>query len=396
MTQRNLSKGPKDNNHKQIDSKVAPPVKYITINNLEVVNQSGYDSFMQMASSPWVTSKRYYLMNFGNITLDLLIREKELAKLIYHLPIEEQRFILACRYIVHHAYLKITDYKNIALGRKTKHTQPYLNRPIDDTIIIENRKADIIALFGKMYSLDEVHRIVTQDWKIDITFFALENFRAENLDKIIELQKEYSNNYNDVRLGYKKSRLEEYMWLYNETKQQYENTNSKDDRRFLKELLESIKREVDGDVIRIEGDLQVNIEHTLNVHVQREIYNKLPINEIIITRVALRTGINPLLLLYRLQNSYYAKFSGFKPKDVSEDGYILPEYPSSHHYDLDKLTTLNNMQIASESNKKSEFDSFIEVSSAAKENAKSLKQIIAERIKSRQSDLDKGITQVNK
>ena len=74
------------------------------------------------------------------------------------------------------------------------------------------------------------------------------------------------------------------MWLYNDTKQAYENTKNKEDRKFLKELLEAIKREVEGDLIRIEGDLQVNIEATLNLHIYQEIYKKLPINEIIMTR----------------------------------------------------------------------------------------------------------------
>ena len=184
------------------------------------------------------------------------------------------------------------------------------------------------------------------------------------------------------------------MWLYNETKQQYENTQSKDDRRFLKELLESIKREVEGDVIRIEGDLQVNIEHTLNVHVQQEIYKKLPINEIIMTRIAMRTGVNPLLLLYRLQSSYYSKFTGFSTVQNTDDS-VLPEYPSSHVYDLDKLQSLHQGRLINEGAKLDNFQNFMEVSATKKDTALSLKQIIAEKIRQRQIDLEKGINTVD-
>lgn len=378
----------------RIDSKTPAPIKFLTIDNLEVKNQSAYETFTQLSTSPWISERRYYRTQHDRmLVIDLLVRKAEFQRAITHLPEQEKRFIHTLKFIVERAYLAITKAKNAAIGQES-WVSTFQKTQIDDMIIIENRKADMMALFGRMYSAEEVHKVVSQDWGVDVTIHSIENFRTRNLDKIVELQKEYSNNYNDVRLGYKKSRLEEYMWLYNETKQQYENTQSKDDRRFLKELLESIKREVEGDVIRIEGDLQVNIEHTLNVHVQQEIYKKLPINEIIMTRIAMRTGVNPLLLLYRLQSSYYSKFTGFSTVQNTDDS-VLPEYPSSHVYDLDKLQSLHQGRLINEGAKLDNFQSFMEISTTKKDTALSLKQIIAEKIRQRQIDLEKGINTVD-
>lgn len=385
-------KGEKDK-EVRVDSKAPAPIKFLTIDNLEVKNQSAYNDFVVLSESPWITERRYYRPQHDKmLIIDMLVRKVEFTKAISHLPEEEKRFAWVIKFIVERAYLALTKAKNAAIGQQ-HWVSSFQKTQIDDMVIIENRKADIMALFGKMYSAEEVHKVVTQDWGVDVTIHAIENFRTRNLDKIVELQKDYSNNFNDVRLGYKKSRLEEYMWLYNETKQQYENTQSKEDRRFLKELLESIKREVEGDIIRIEGDLQVNIEHTLNIHVQQEIYKKLPINEIIMTRIAMRTGTNPLLLLYRLQNSYYSKFTGFIPKKPGADDYHLPEYPSAHVYDLDKLNAMHSSRLIDEGAKRDGFERFMEVSSEKKDTAKTLKQIIAEKVKQRQIDLEKGISQ---
>jgi hypothetical protein len=378
----------------QLDSNAPNAAQFITIDNIEVVNQGAYESFMSLSSNPWITERRYYkCQNDPLLSIDLLARKTELRKFISHLPEEEQNFIWAIKHIVERAYLKLTKYKQIALGQEAWVTS-FQKSHIDDLLILENRKADMLALFGRMYSAEEVHRIITQEWNVFVSIHAIENFRTKNLDKIIELQKDYTNNFSDVRLGYKKSRLEEYMWLYNETKQQYENTRSKDDRKFLKELLESIKREVEGDLIRIEGDLQVNIEHTLNVHVQREIYAKLPINEMILTRIAMKTGVNPLLLLYRLQNSYYSRFTGFLPR-AENDTLTLPEYPSSQVYDLDKLQQQNASVSAQDGMRRDSFNNFMKISEERKESSKNLKQILAEKLKQRQQDLDRGIANIN-
>jgi hypothetical protein len=378
-----------------IESNTPKPALFLMLDNLKVANQIAYNEFMAMSSSVWLSEKRYYRSTYDKLLqIDLLLRKTDFERSIIHLPESEKVYITALKFIVEKAYLAITKLKNQATGQDTCKIVFNNYTAIDDKLIIDNRKADIIALFGKMYKIDEVHKIITKDWKIDVSISALEYFRDRNLDKIIELQKDYSNNYNDVRLGYKKSRLEEYLWLYNDTKQTYENTRNKEDRKFLKELLEAIKREVEGDLIRIEGDLQVNIEATLNLHIYQEIYKNLPINEIIMTRIALKSGQNPLMLLYRLQNSYYAKYSGFAPKNDADDESALPEYPSAFIYDLDKLGIMNANRVIADGQKKEEFAKFIEVTKENKTASLSIKEILLKKIKQRKDDLEKGIIKI--
>lgn len=378
---------------KFVESNAATPLDFITIDNLQVKNETAYKQFLALKDNPWITNKRFYRSQHDRLlNIDLLVKRGQFVKAISHLPDTEKRFVTALKFICERAYYALTRTKSMALGQRGYQIS-FAKQEIDDMLVLENRKADMLALFGKMWSAEEVHKECIKEWGIEVSITAIENFRTRNLDKILELQKEYTNNYKDVRLGYKKSRLEEYMWLYQETKQSFENTKNKDDRKFLKELLESIKREVEGDLIRIEGDMQVNIEHTLNVHVQKEIFAKLPINEMIMTRVALKSGVNPLLLLYRLQNSYYSKFTGFS-KDGAEDTVALPEYPSSQVYDLDKLNALHDRRTSQEGQKNDTFEKFMEISSQRRDSAKTIKQIIADKLKKKKEDLESGISKV--
>ena len=63
--------------------------------------------------------------------------------------------------------------------------------------------------------------------------------------------------------------------------------------------------------------------------------DKLSILEIIIARVALKKGLDPLYFLNRLQNSIYSKFTGiFQPENDLND---TPVYPSQMVFDFDKI-----------------------------------------------------------
>lgn len=373
----------------EIISKIGSAEEYKQINELEVLDSNALNEFKYLSSLPWIDKERHYQSYTNkNIRIDLMAKENIIYKAIQSLPKDEQNEILTRRFICERFYIKLTKSKIKAL---TGNGRPQLkNQFVDSAIILDNRKADILALFGRMFSIEEVYKTITKDYGLDVDMYALDTFRASNIQKIIELQKAYTQNYNDIRLGYKKSRLEELTWLYQDTKQQFESKRHKDDRKFLKELLESIKKEVEGDVIRIEGDLQINIEHTLNLHVQQEIMKKMPINEAIITRVALRTGVNPLMLLYRLQNSYYSKFSGFNVAE-NEEQLSLPEYPSSFTYDLDKIAQNYEEIKLRDKNKNDMFEEAIIINDTQIETVSPLKKILLDKIAQKKKDLEDGI-----
>lgn len=392
-----IQKQSKKTKETRVESNIETPLNLGTIDDLQIVDNKAYQQFKALSQSKWITDKRYYRSQHDrHLTIDLCCKRVKLELAIKPLPEQEQRYIRSLYIIITDAYYQLTMLKKKALGDMGLHKGfEGSSIAIDDLLLIEHRKADMMAMFARMYSCDEVHKICVQDWGIDITISAIELFRGRNLDKIIELQKEYQMSYSDIRLGYKKSRLEEYMWLYNNFKQKYEEFQRKEDADMMLKCLEAVKREVEGDLIRIEGDLQVNIEHTLNIHVQREVYKKLPINEMIITRVAAKVGVNPLLMLYRLQQSYYSSFSGFG-KTLNSEDEMLPIYPSAQVYDLDKLNSLNANRLINEKDKTDTFENFMKIGDAEKVKAKTLSEIIKEKIKKRQEDLDKGIIDVDR
>ena len=59
----------------------------------------------------------------------------------------------------------------------------------------------------------------------------------------------------------------------------------------------------------------------------------------IIGRLCARLKVNPKYILYRLHTSYYSKFTGFLPNDISDDNEI--QYPSQIVYDFDRIAALN-------------------------------------------------------
>ena len=54
--------------------------------------------------------------------------------------------------------------------------------------------------------------------------------------------------------------------------------------------------------------LDVNIEVTIQNHIQKEILRTINLKEIILGRVAARMNYDPKKLVAGLHNSYYAKF----------------------------------------------------------------------------------------
>jgi hypothetical protein len=182
--------------------------------------------------------------------------------------------------------------------------------------------------------------------------------------------------------------------LYYDTKEQYTKSNNRDDKKFLKEILEAVKKEVEGDLIRIQGDIHMNIEATLNQHISNEVLKKLPINELIITRVCAKMGKNPLVLLYRLQNSYYSAFTGFKPNPEVNIFESTPEYPSAFVYDLDKLQEINKSKEIDDMQVKMAADSKMTFSPIKKDKALSLKEIIKNKLKEQKENIHLSKTEI--
>jgi len=100
-------------------------------------------------------------------------------------------------------------------------------------------------------------------------------------------------------------------------------------------LLESIKKEVEGDIV-INGKIEVNVEQTINMQIQQQIFKDLNITSLVLARVAAKHNVDPVKLMTKLALSQYAKFAGFEEPDVSREDDTIT-YPSQISYDLDAI-----------------------------------------------------------
>jgi hypothetical protein len=230
---------------------------------------------------------------------------------------------------------KLIDLKMKAFG--TRRTSP-AEKPIprEDSSILSSKKTEILELFGKFYNIEDVHRILTEQYDFIVPISTLTYFRQKHINQITELQEKYKRDYTVIRLTHKKSRLEELNYLYQDRKSMYLASKNREDYKLLLMTLKDIKTEVEGDILTINGNIDINIEQTINFQVQQELIKGLAIKDIIISRVSARLGINPNFLLQRLHSSYYSSFNGYgvPAADIQNE---QPIYPSQIVYNFDEI-----------------------------------------------------------
>lgn len=298
-----------------------------------VVDTDAYESYLEYKKRTQEHRNRYFQTSEEGLIIDLGAYggfEYSSRPKIKHLPIAEQNKAKAA----------FENYKRL-IGKMSTWKRKAFKIPINqvqDSQILDLRSTEVFELFARMYSVDEVHQIINQQWDVTVQRSTIETFRRIHLGEIRERQIEKSKNLDDIRLGWKKSRLEELSSLYMDRKAKYVTSRSPNEYKLLLQTIEQIRREVEGDKFTIEADMTLKIEETINYHINQELMKNLNILQIVLARVGSRQQLSPLYLLYRLQNSFYAKHTGFKGI-IKEDEEI--ELPSRMVYDFDELGRLN-------------------------------------------------------
>ena len=296
----------------------------------EIIDMVSYRQYNELKTVLSDKSKTHFNTSDVNVIVNLMAGVYFIDKKISHLPIEEQDEIRLKAKEIRVVKGKYTQAKKRAFGVHNG----------TDKFLLSSRKDEIIELFGRFHTIGEVHQVVMSDWGLDVNIATVNNFRLRYIDQIRERQDEYKREFSDLRLGYKRSRLDELTYLYNSRKQKYRTTEGKEDYKLLLLTLEQIKREVEGDRIVIDGNITMDLESTVNDHIQEEIMKQLNIVDIIVARVAARTNTDARFLIGKLRSSYYAKFTGFLKPDNSlmEDEVI---YPSKSVYNFDEIERLH-------------------------------------------------------
>lgn len=320
-----------------------------------------------------------------NLTLNLRTTSYHLDKKIKHLPQDERDTINAKATAIRKLNGKMVAFKRKAFN--VKQNGPYSMQES----ILDGKAAELLEYFGRFYSATEVHRIVTTEWGLEVNYTTIDNFRKRNFDRIKERQEEYKRDYSDVRLGHKRSRLDELQYLYTHRKTKYESTGSKEDYKLLLQTIEQIRKEVEGDKLTIDGHLSMDVERTVSLHIQNEVLKHVVINDIIVARLSARLGVDSRLLINKLHNSYYSKFTGFAMSG-EDDLDTTPTYPSKFVYNFDDVQRDHKAL----KDKEEEFAQTIPILDDKKsEHLTDVKSILLEKIKQKKHQINESHDRVD-
>lgn len=354
-----------------------------------VENFEQYEKYLRLREHPLLNDKRIIQVKDSDIQIDLMASTVYVEKVVMDLDISkiEKNRIIALSKCTRSILGKVSHAKRLAYG--SRRAKGYYNQKE----ILEPKAAEIIEMFGRYYTIGEVHRIVTQEWGIDISHRAVREFKVRNLDKITKLQEEYQKSYSDLRLSHKRGRLDELVWMYKERKDEYfKNNRSRDDQKELRGILEQIRKEVEVDKLLIEGDINVNIEATITQHIQKEVLTNLSLLDIIVARIAAKRNINPQAFIYQLHNSYYNKYNGINGIE-GEEFNNDKIYPSSLIYDLDgmKQKSIDKSQEVKDIEHKPVFKS-----NGKENNASKLRELLKQKLTEKQVDLNRSVDRISR
>lgn len=305
----------------------------------QAVDIEAYELWMKMLKLPQLVNRNYQAQDGRIVKLGAPM--PTLHKMMAGLGQDEVTTILQKKGLYDKLAMKCNNLKKKAFGlHRVKAGQPSKVSHLFDA-----RRLEMIELFGRMFSVQEVHQICIEQWQIHVDIEHVVKFRSTYSTMIGDKIEEHKKGFADIRLGVKRSRLEEYCWIYNESKLKYQKINSREDLKVMVTVLDKIKDEVEGSQVNVNVSGQVDVEVTINQHAQQEIMKGLGLRQIIIGRVASKMNADPAILINRLTTSYYAKFA-VMDEEVEDIAYEEVKYPTKEPYDFDKIKHQNDIIVA--------------------------------------------------
>ena len=251
------------------------------------------------------------------------------------------------------------------------------------THLLEVVKAEVLEWFGKLYSEEEIQKKLAEKG-IPVHIGNIRRFRQSYKTEIEKLQHEYELDWRSVSISRKRSRLDQLSYIYNITKQEFDNNRGTGQLPFSKEMravLEQVRKEVEGDLVKLTIDGKLDITSTIEINKStEELYSSINFMALLIGRVAARFQMNPAVLHYQLMNSWYSEFTGIKRNDKLKE--LKPNYPSSIVYNWDKIRSMHQekeqkYKTISEAIETEDIKTIEE----AKNNKRSMKEIMLEKLK---------------
>lgn len=296
----------------------------------DVVNRTAYYKFIAYQNHPTLRNKMYTTSEGEELSLGML--PHRLRGLIKHLSPKEQEVIMEMKRKYNSMLMKKNSAKATAYGRsgrKTNEERAKRYTPFE---------GDVVELLGRMFTVAEVVKILGEDDGIAVDEDDVREVMKNNLAEIERKREEFRNKIADVRLYNKRPRLEELAWMYSKMKARYISLNGIDAYTAMLRTLEQIRKESEGDILNVNGALDVNVNMEINAHLQKEVLKTINLKEIILGRVASRMNYDTSKLIAGLHNSYYNRFVHISG-DFDPNAEI--SYPSLTNYDFGEIERRN-------------------------------------------------------
>ena len=300
-----------------------------------VINRSAYLKYIAYSKHP-VLKNRTIVTSEGE-EFDIAILPHYLRDRIKHLSPKEQETIMAQKREYNSMLMKKNTYKAQAYG-KIGRPKGSTNTKTDEQKRYDLLVADVVELFGRMFTINEVIRILGEDNGIQVEEATVKKILRDNIVEIERKREEFRNKVADVRLYNKRPRLEELAWMYSKMKMRYVALNSTEAYNAMLRTLEQLRKEAEGDILNVHGAIDMNLNVEINAHIQKEILKTINLKEIIIGRIAARMNYDPKKLIAGLHNSFYNKFV---PISGDYDPNAEIEYPSLINYDFAEIERRN-------------------------------------------------------
>ena len=325
----------------------------------------------------------------GVTRLDLFGIKSHIIKKTKHLTFEEQRAII----IRYDRFSKLKSY----MARLKKRAYGSMEEGYSN--ILEARKAEVLELFAFYYSPDEIHKRLVTETGLQLNIASVRRFYKKYRVEIEKLQLEYDQEYGTIGISRKRSRLEILDIMLRRIKNEFDKSSGKTMlpyAREMKGILEQARKEVEGEQVHLNIDGSINITATIESAKNTEqLYSNINFMNLLMSRVAARMRINPLLLNWQLTNSWYSRFTGIKRNDNLMDE--IPDYPSKIILNWANLQE-KAIEKEEEYNKlKIKFTDIIEEIPSVEEEDKAatLRALLREKLRAKQDYVDDAQGRIN-
>lgn len=338
----------------------------------DVVSPKDYLKWIALKKHPILTNSIYTTSEGEDINFAML--PHMLQKKINHLAPKEQEVVLELKSKWNVINMRCQDAKATAYGRKGR----YGGVPAHVASVISPMENDIMELLGRLFTTQEIMKIMVEDYGIVISADDVRGVMKKYVVEIEKKREDFRNKMTDVRLYNKRPRLEELAWMYSKMKNRYVNLNSIDAYNAMLRTLEQIRKEAEGDVLNIRGQIEINVELEIQQQIQIEMMKTINLKEVILGRVAARMNYDYAKLVTSLHNSYYSKF-------ITISGDYEPEaemhYPSQMNYDFSK--------ISASAAQEAEVTAPVDTTQTEKANADRVRSMFLDKINKQKFELEK-------